>query len=215
MDGGETVQMFRKRVLPQIDRGDLSWPEQSGDIATRLALIFFTYMRAARAGRRWGRIARRGSGAQYLIYGLGPSVVHRTHHATWENLLLPVDDPWWSTHFPPNGWGCKCRTHQITRRERERLLASAPGKYLTEAPEIVCRDWIDPRTGDARNVPVGIDPGWDYNPGYFDRLAEHTREIIEATNPAIEDTHPSLDFMDILARHMAREAWQSSPSHSP
>lgn len=35
----------------------------------------------------------------------------------------------------------------------------------TEAPEIKYYDWKDPTTGKIHQVPQGIQPGWDYNPG--------------------------------------------------
>lgn len=32
----------------------------------------------------------------------------RPEHQAWEGLIKPIDDPWWSTHLPPNDWGCRC-----------------------------------------------------------------------------------------------------------
>ena len=29
-------------------------------------------------------------------------------HLQWSGLVLRHDDPWWDTHFPPNGPDCKC-----------------------------------------------------------------------------------------------------------
>jgi hypothetical protein len=81
------------------------------------------------------------------------SVTHpRPHHKQWGDarLTLRHDHPFWATHFPPNGWGCKCRV----------VAVAAPGADdASEPPE----GWgdTDPRTG----APVGIDEGWDYAPG--------------------------------------------------
>ncbi len=30
----------------------------------------------------------------------------RPEHRMWHNTVLPADDPWWDTHYPPNGWNC-------------------------------------------------------------------------------------------------------------
>ena len=81
------------------------------------------------------------------------SVTHpRPQHKRWGDMKLTLrhDHPFWNTHFPPNGWGCKCRV----------VAVAAPGDGdVTEPPE----GWAqtDPATG----APVGIDEGWGYAPG--------------------------------------------------
>jgi len=32
----------------------------------------------------------------------------RPQHRAWDNITLPADHPWWQTHYPPNGWACRC-----------------------------------------------------------------------------------------------------------
>lgn len=34
----------------------------------------------------------------------------RDSHLALNGLILPKDDPFWLTHFPPWEWGCRCRT---------------------------------------------------------------------------------------------------------
>jgi uncharacterized protein with gpF-like domain len=34
-----------------------------------------------------------------------------------EWLILRADDPWWKTHYPPNGWGCQCTVHAVSLQE--------------------------------------------------------------------------------------------------
>ena len=31
----------------------------------------------------------------------------RPEHAAWHDTVLPADDPWWNTHYPPNGYNCR------------------------------------------------------------------------------------------------------------
>lgn len=33
----------------------------------------------------------------------------RDRHAEWDGVILPKNDPWWDTHWPPNGWACRCK----------------------------------------------------------------------------------------------------------
>ncbi|MFZ5536768.1 MAG: phage minor head protein [Pseudomonadota bacterium] len=91
--------------------------------------------------------------APYWRYVHNDSVITpRPHHKRWGDmrLTLPHDHPFWSTHYPPNGWGCRCRV----------VAERAPkGADAVEPPE--GWDAIDPKTG----APVGIDKGWGHAPG--------------------------------------------------
>ena len=130
----------------------------------RLKIIYDANLRTARAAGQWERIQRTTATHPYLLYELGPSEQHRPEHVAWAGTLLRADDPWWRTHYPPNGWGCKCRVRQVSRREAERLGGA------TERPASPPVEWTNKRTGKVHRVPRGIDPGWDYNPGLERRL---------------------------------------------
>ncbi len=160
----------------------------------RLKTIYQTNMRTARSAGQWERIQRTKSGLPYLLYQLGPSRHHRPEHVGWHGMLLPADDPWWETHFPQNGWGCLCWVRQVSKAEYARLQntgvhAPEPEQAInpetglptghrmpshvpvrTKAPNLGTREWVNRRTGEVHRVPVGIDPGWDYNPGAVGRL---------------------------------------------
>lgn len=129
----------------------------------RLRTIYSANIRSARAAGQWERIQRTKATHPYLLYQLGPSEEHRVEHVSWAGTLLPADDPFWATHFTPNGWGCKCHIRQVSKAEYSRLAAT--GRYQTKAPRIERRQWVNKRTGEVEMVPAGIDPGWDINPG--------------------------------------------------
>ena len=173
---GETMESFRARLQPWLEAKGWRPPKRGGDIPTRLARIYRTNMRTARAAGQWERILRSSGTLPYLVYSLGPSIEHRPDHVEWNGLILPVDAPFWNTHAPPNGWGCKCRIRQVTRRERERLLRS--GDYSDTEPPVRRRTWMNPATGEEQQVAEGIDPGWDYNPGAHRTLGVH-RALVE------------------------------------
>lgn len=79
-------------------------------------------------------------------------ITPRPHHYHWGQiqLTLPHDHPFWSTHYPPNGWGCHC---YVTAKRKP------PTGAGLEPPE--GWDTVDERTGAA----PGIDKGWGYQPG--------------------------------------------------
>ncbi len=180
---GHTYESWVRNLRPELER--LGWwqPHQVTDPETgrevtvdpprRLRIIFDTNMRTARAAGQWERIQRTKEDAPYLVYLIGTAIQHRPEHVSWHGTLLHVDDPWWETHFPPNGWQCHCHVRQLDADQREEMLADGvrnpqgEGRVAvrTEAPPLNLQDVIDPRTGRATQVPAGIDPGFGYRPG--------------------------------------------------
>ena len=153
---GETLETFRARLEPWLEQRGWAPRGRGGDVPTRLKRIYNTNLRTARAAGQWDRISKNADLLPYLVYELGPSEEHREEHAAWAGLCLKADDPWWNTHYPPNGWGCKCRVRQV---------AEPPKDSTTTAPEVETREWTNPATGEVRQVAKGIDPGWDYHVG--------------------------------------------------
>ena len=152
---GETLESFRARLEPWLREKGWTPRGRGGSLPRRLQRIYHTNLRSAHAAGQWGRIQRTKEALPFLLYTLGPSEEHRPDHAAWAGLCLRADDPWWSTHMPPNGWGCKCRVRQVAR---------PPEGARTRAPALDMQEWTNPATGEIVPVPRGIDPGWDYNP---------------------------------------------------
>jgi hypothetical protein len=156
----------------------------------------------ARAAGEWERTQRTKAFLPFLRYTLSSSERLRPEHRSWVGTILPVDDPWWHTHYPPNGWGCKCGVRQMTRRQAERDGYSADAA----APEVETRSWFDNRNGRRIDVPAGIDPGWAQNPGRNRQLraAEFLGDQLERLSPdgrrtAIADIVGSRTFRDVMA----------------
>ena len=40
----------------------------------------------------------------------------RAEHRGWDGIILPIDHPFWKTHFPPNGWKCRCVVTQTDEK---------------------------------------------------------------------------------------------------
>jgi uncharacterized protein with gpF-like domain len=168
---GQTLQQFKKDLTPTLQK--LGWwgakemvdPKTGETVEAqlgspgRLKTIFDANLRTARAAGQWERIDRTKAVRGYLVYELGPSEHHRPLHEQWAGTILPVDDPWWDTHFTPNGWGCKCFVRQIGRAELARLGG------VKHPPPTTFVKYRNSRTGQVLEVPAGIDPGWDFNPG--------------------------------------------------
>ena len=166
-ENGTTLDTFRKGFREAVQKH--GWAYQ-GTEAWRTAVIYQTNLSTAYHAAHWQqmmdpavRLVR-----PYMRYVESSSAEPRVEHKQWYNLVLPKDDPWWLTHYPPNGWGCKCGVVDVSGRELEALQRDFEGTdypIQTTAPEIVWKDWVNKRTGEVIRHPVGIDPGWDYNVG--------------------------------------------------
>lgn len=135
----------------------------------RLQTTFWSNVRSARAAGQWNRMQRTKRALPFILYVRTTAGDPRPEHLRWAGIILPVDHPFWRTHFPPNGWGCKCAVRQISAAQAERLLGRAPEDgsviYRDTPPAERMRTFVNRRTGQRSQVPDGIDPGWHTNPG--------------------------------------------------
>jgi uncharacterized protein with gpF-like domain len=169
---GITLEEFKRELTPLLQ--DKGWwgkqvmtdPHDGKDKLVqlgsprRLETIYDTNLRTSYSAGRWQQIQETKKARPYLRYVHMPQAHPRPQHAAWNNLVLPADDPFWLTHMPPNGWHCHCFVQQLNDRDLTRY-----GYSIGQAPPIEYRSWQNPRTGEKRRVPIGIDPGFDYNPG--------------------------------------------------
>ncbi|ACB34513.1 putative head morphogenesis protein SPP1 gp7 [Leptothrix cholodnii SP-6] len=129
----------------------------------RLQLIFEVNTRQSYAAGRWAGIERSKARLPFVIYRTMRDEQVRNSHRPWDGLALPVDDPWWDTHYPPCGWRCRCHAYAIDQRGLDKLRAAGlPVK--TEAPPTEWVEFTNKRTGEVSKVPRGVDPGFGYNP---------------------------------------------------
>ncbi len=176
LEDGQTFRDFAANLKPVLvqkgwwgravavdpETGDLQ-DVQLGSMR-RLRLIFDVNMRVSYAVGRWSSFERTKRSRPFLRYVAILDDVTRPDHEELHNLVLPVDDPFWDIFAPPNGWNCRCTLQNLSQRDIDRLIKQGvPLRF--EAPAIERRPWTNRRTGEMRLVPVGVDPGWDYNPG--------------------------------------------------
>lgn len=130
----------------------------------RLELIYQVNTRQSYGSGRWARIERTKDRFPFVMYRTMRDERVRASHRPWDGVTLPVDHPWWRTHFPPNGWRCRCTAFAVDEKGMERYRR-AGFKVKTEAPEERWVEFTNKRTGEVSQVPYGVDPGFAYNPG--------------------------------------------------
>lgn len=158
IDSGEGLADFRKR-FPDIvkRRGWSGWTGQGtpGGEGWRMRVIFETNLQTNYAAGRLRQL-NEGGFSHWVYKHSHLSAEPRAQHLAWDGLTLPKDDPFWRTHYPPNGWRCRCRVVGVRGPEAAKRVGGEPGKRKPmgwDAP--------DPRTGE----PEGIGKGWGYQPG--------------------------------------------------
>lgn len=170
---GVSLQDFRQQLEPLLQQRGWWGKQEVTDPATgevvlaqlgspqRLALIYDVNLSTAYAAGRWASVVEHHDTFPYLMYDAVNDERTRAQHLAWDNTVLRWDDPWWQTHYPPNGWNCRCSTIKLTEADLAHMGRGGPDS----APAVKYRDWRNPRSGEVEQVPLGIDPGWDYHPG--------------------------------------------------
>ncbi|MFN3985729.1 MAG: phage minor head protein [Rhodocyclaceae bacterium] len=155
---GTTLRTFRKDFREIVARrGWTGWTGEgtAAGEAWRTRVIYETNLRTSYAAGRWRQLndpALQAARPYWRYVHSGLARDPRPDHLAWSDagLTLPADHPFWQTHYPPNGWGCRCRVVPV-REPAEGDSTEPPGGWDTPLP--------------STGAPRGIDPGWDYAPG--------------------------------------------------
>jgi len=157
---GKTLQQFRKDFDSIVAK--TGW-QHNGTRNWRSEIIYSTNLAVAHAA---GRERQMQDPVHRKLFPYGRYIcmmdgLERPEHRAWHNTILPLDDPWWSTHTPPNGWRCRCRKEAVSKYDARALGIPISDK----APSDPTVEHIDRTTGEVTQIQKGIDPGWNYNPG--------------------------------------------------
>ncbi len=212
---GTTFETFAKELQPTLVRKGWWGRQPMTDPLTgktrivqlgsahRLRIIFDTNIRMAYARGRWERIERLREAMPWLRYVAVQDARTRPDHLAWHGTILPVDHPFWKTHYPPNGWKCRCIVQQLGDDDLERY-----GYKVSSGPPPLSgrtRPWKNRRTGRIHQVPLGIDPGFQHNVGRARPGRDSANRLIEK----IDDAPPD------LARAAIGKPWRGQLFRSP
>jgi uncharacterized protein with gpF-like domain len=186
---GTTFWQFRKELTPKLQKAGWWGRKEMTDPLTgktktvqlgspnRLKVIFDNNLRAACAAGRWQRIQRNKARRPYLRYLAFSDNYTHPQHLEWgtmggQGIILPVDHPFWNTHFPPNCGNCRCIVMQLSEVDLTRR-----GWKMSEECNVADlmqqkRTFTNTRTGKVVQVFQGIELGYAFNIGkaYLDRL---------------------------------------------
>jgi hypothetical protein len=179
---GESIESFRKRFDGIVKKHGWEGWTGSGSKAGRdwrTRVIYQTNLSTSYAAGRFKQLndPDLASVRPYWKYIHNDTVQHpRPLHVSWSGMVLHKDDPWWKTHMPPNGWGCRCRVQAVRASEYKGAKAPDDGTY----------EHVDSH-GNRHTVPRGIDFGFDYQPGAQTdtKLREFVQQKLIKHPPAI------------------------------
>lgn len=157
---GKSIQWFRKEFAGIVQKH--GWEGWTGSDTKagrdwRTRVIYNTNIQASYNAGRYAQLTDPDliKNRPYWRYVHNDTVAHpRPLHQSWNGTVLRYDDPWWDTHFTPNGYGCRCRIASARNDEYKGHPAPDDGTY----------EKID-RNGVAHTLPKGVDYGFDYKPG--------------------------------------------------
>lgn len=188
---GDSFENFKEKLTPLLQKKGWWGRQLARDPATgemkmvqlgsprRLQIIFDTNLRVSYAAGDWARMQQTKKTLPYLRYVAVMDGLTRPEHAAWHDTVLHIDDPWWQTHYPPNGWNCRCTVQAMSKDDLEDYGL----KISDKAPKGQDVPFTNVRTGQALTVPRGIDPGFGYNFGAASLDGNAARLFLEKATP--------------------------------
>lgn len=117
MESGKSAKDFRadfERIVKAHGwqyRGEAGW---------RSGVIINTNLRTSYMAGRWEKLVDEREARPFLMYQQVQRPNKRPEHAQWHGLILPIDHEFWHTHYPPNGWGCRCTAVGVSEGQMRR-----------------------------------------------------------------------------------------------
>lgn len=172
MQNGQTFRQWQKDML---ETGTLDLPHH------RLDNIYRTNIQSNYNRGRWERLVAVKDTRPYLMYDAINDNRVRPSHLAMDGIIRPVDDDFWNTHAPLNGYRCRCRL--ISLSDSQARARSGEGTGLNKGVDA------------AKMEP---DTGFDYNPG---------EDLLTGINKAIEQKRAKLSPLFNNALNTVLKAW--------
>lgn len=194
IEKGESLQDFRNRfyqIASKWRESDPSFDEKMKKPkygAWRSKVIYQTNMLTAAAAaqeRQAREMTEVFTHAKYVCMMLPGS---REEHKAWNGTVLPVTDPWWEKHSPPNGFGCMCYKDFISKYEIKTGLEKE-----TKAPT-------------PANDTSNIGENWDYSIGDADAENQRLKEQLEEKEEKLFKEYPETGKNAVHERPEAKKS---------
>lgn len=239
---GKSERWFQQTLTPVLQKagwwGSFKTDRADGGEQTvrlgspqRLRLIYRQNLQSAYMAGRWQEQARLALSRPYLQYVAVMDARTRPSHAALNGKVYRFDDPIWQTHYPPNGWGCRCRVRQLSEfalKKRGLTVSSSEGqlvkKMVTAGTDyetgLVTRTEITGvrlRGLDGRPIEFWTDPGFSFNAGQSAFVPELDRYPLDTARQFVKGvvTGPEFERWESLWRRaVGQEVGQASAAEA-
>jgi uncharacterized protein with gpF-like domain len=147
LEQGGTLEQFRADYDDIVKKSGWTY---KGDSGWHSQLVFRLHVGMAQAAGRWEQAQRIAAANPtrpiYARYVTAGDHRVRPNHLEWQGIILPLGHAFWLTHWPPNGFNCRCHIQIVTDIDLRRY-------GWTVTPD------SDPR------LQLPPDEGWAFNPG--------------------------------------------------
>lgn len=114
---------FKEQANAIIDKYNDTWLRTEYDFA----------IAASQSAARWNEIEKEADIIPNLKYQTVGDENVRAAHQALDGMTRPITDVVWNTHYPPNGYGCRCEVVQALSGSRITSVDDIP---LVEIPKI-------------------------------------------------------------------------------
>ena len=156
---GQTHKQFASELEPRLQK--LGWwgqrivvdPDGGAERVQlgsphRLQTIFDSNMRSTFGAARQRQQMVNIKSRPFWLYDARNDSRVRPSHAAMDGMVFPANDPIWGSHYPPNGWNCRCRVRALTAEQvRSRGLRVRNSEGALE--EVEQEVGVDRRTGEV------------------------------------------------------------------
>ena len=160
---GQTRREFARELEPRLRA--LGWwgrqvvvsPDGGAEVVQlgsphRLRTIFDSNMRSVYGAARQSQQEVNAESRPFWMYDARNDDRVRPSHAAMDGQVFRHDDPIWQSHYPPNGWNCRCRVRALTAaqvRSRGLRVSDSAGSLTTVQQQA----GVDKRTGEVIERP--------------------------------------------------------------
>ncbi len=124
----------------------------------RLDTIIRTNLQSAYQAGHWSQLQETAEDLPYGQYVAVGDARTRPSHMALDGLIYPLDHDFWRTHYPPNGFNCRCTVVGLTEYD----VLKRGNTVATEMPKSIEVALPD---GRKEMVTPGPDPGFEGNVG--------------------------------------------------